>query len=221
VVGRLLMKGGIDMLSGVKVLGHAAIRIERGNKVIYIDPYQVEERQDADVIFCTHPHYDHFSEEDILRLKKDSTKLVVVGESFEDALKLGFDVNDVVVAEIGKSGEICGILFSAVPSYNVMKPFHPKGKAWVGYVLEIEGVRYYIAGDTDKIPEMKDIRCDVAFLPVGGTYTMNAEKAAEVANLMRPKIAVPIHFGSVVGSRRDAEEFVKMLDDGIEGKILS
>jgi len=178
VVGRLLMKGGIDMLSGVKVLGHAAIRIERGNKVIYIDPYQVEERQDADVIFCTHPHYDHFSEKDILGLKKDSTKLVVVRESFESAVKLGFDENDVVVAKVGKSDEVDGVSFSAVASYNIMKPFHPKGKQWVGYILSLGDYKYYIAGDTDKIPEMSEIKCDVAFLPVGGTYTMNAERAA-------------------------------------------
>ena len=208
------------MLSGVEVLGHASIRIEKGDRVIYIDPYQVEERHDADVIFCTHPHYDHFSEVDILKLKKDETKLVVVGESFNDAVKLGFDEKDVVVAEIGKSGEFDGVLFSAVPAYNIMKPFHPKGKNWVGYVLEIEGVRYYIAGDTDKIPEMSEIECDVAFLPVGGTYTMNAEKAAEVANLLMPKVAVPIHFGSIVGSREDAEEFVKRLDSEIEGRLL-
>ena len=208
------------MLSGVEVLGHASIRIEKGDRVIYIDPYQVEERHDADVIFCTHPHYDHFSEGDILKLKKDETKLVVVAESLVDAIKLGFDEKDIVIADVGVSGDVCGVLFSAVPAYNIMKPFHPKGKNWVGYVLEIEGVRYYIAGDTDKIPEMSEIECDVAFLPVGGTYTMNAEKAAEVANLLMPKVAVPIHFGSIVGSREDAEEFIKRLDSKIEGRLL-
>lgn len=209
------------MLNGVEVLGHASIRIEKDNKVIYIDPYQVEERHDADVIFCTHPHYDHFSEKDILGLRKDSTKLVVVSESFEDAVKLGFEEKSVVVAEVGKNGVVDGVSFSVVASYNIMKPFHPKGKQWVGYILSLGDCKYYIAGDTDKIPEMSEMKCDVAFLPVGGTYTMNADKAAEVANLIRPKIAVPIHFGSVVGSRKDAEEFVKKLEDGIDGKILS
>jgi len=173
-----MKKGGMDMLNGIQVLGHASIRIERDNKVIYIDPYQVEGKHDADIIFCTHPHYDHFSEKDILGLKKDSTKLVIVRESLGDAIKLGFDEKDIVVAEVGESGEVYGVLFSVVPAYNIMKPFHPKGKKWVGYVLTIGGVCYYIAGDTDKIPEMNDIKCDVAFLPVGGTYTMNAERAA-------------------------------------------
>ncbi|MBP3283897.1 MAG: MBL fold metallo-hydrolase [Clostridia bacterium] len=205
---------------GIRVLGHASIRLEKERKVIYIDPYKVEERHDADVIFCTHPHYDHFSETDILRLKKDSTKLVVVRESYEDALKMGFNEEDVVVAEIGKNGEVAEISFSVIPSYNVMKPFHPKGKQWVGYLLTLDGIRYYIAGDTDKIPEMESISCDVAFLPVGGTYTMNAQNAAEAANLIKPKIAIPIHFGSIVGTRKDAEEFVKNLETGIIGKIF-
>jgi len=208
------------MLNGVEVLGHASIRIEKDNKVIYIDPYQIKERHDADFIFCTHPHYDHFSEKDILGLKKDSTKIVVVRESFEDAVKLGFDENNVVVVDVGMSGEIDGVLFESVPAYNVMKPFHPKGKQWVGYILSLGDYTYYIAGDTDKIPEMSEIKCDVAFLPVGGTYTMNADKAAEVANLIRPKIAIPIHFGSIVGSRNDAAEYVERLDSGIEGRIL-
>jgi len=208
------------MLNGVEVLGHASIRIEKDNKVIYIDPYSVEEKHDADVIFCTHPHYDHFSEKDILGLKKDSTKLVVVRESFEDAVELGFDEKDVVVAEVGKNDDVTGVSFSVVASYNIMKPFHPKGKQWVGYILTLGDYKYYIAGDTDKIPEMSEIKCDVAFLPVGGTYTMNADKAAEVANLIRPKIAIPIHFGSIVGSRNDAAEFVERLDSGIEGRIL-
>ena len=112
------------------------------------------------------------------------------------------------------------ITFEAVPAYNTNKLFHPKKNGWVGYILEIEGIRYYIAGDTDITEENKKVKCNVAFVPVGGTYTMNAKEAAELVNTIKPEIAVPIHYGSVVGTKKDPEKFIKLLNSEIEGVIL-
>jgi L-ascorbate metabolism protein UlaG (beta-lactamase superfamily) len=105
-----------------------------------------------------------------------------------------------------------GVIVEAYPAYNVDKDFHPKANGWVGYVVEVGGRRVYIAGDTDRIPEMKGIRCDVAFLPVGGTYTMTAEQAAAAAKDISPKLAVPMHWGNIVGTRADAERFVELCE---------
>ena len=115
---------------------------------------------------------------------------------------------------------INGVEFITTYAYNIDKMYHPKENEWVGYILTINGVRYYIAGDTDFVDELKNVKCDVAFLPVGGTYTMNADEAAQMANYIRPKIAVPIHYGSIVGTKKDAERFVYMLDKDIQGKIM-
>jgi L-ascorbate metabolism protein UlaG (beta-lactamase superfamily) len=116
--------------------------------------------------------------------------------------------------------EAYGIKFRTVPAYNLEKKFHKRKKNWVGYILNVDGAGYYFAGDTDYIPEMDEIKADVVFLPVGGTYTMNAQEAAQAANSIKPKIAIPIHFGSIVGSQKDAEVFIENLAVGIEAKIL-
>ena len=99
---------------------------------------------------------------------------------------------------------------TAVPAYNTNKQFHPRGNNWVGYIFTVEGQRIYIAGDTDHIPEMKGYRCDIALLPVSGTYVMTAEEAVAAANDIGPKIAVPMHYASIVGSEKDAETFRRL-----------
>ncbi len=204
------------MLEGISVY-HASIRIAK-EKVIYFDPYKIEnEPHDADIIFITHSHYDHYSEEDIAKVSKDNT-IIVMPRSMEKENDTGLFVEPEKEYEIKE--ETGSIKIKAISSYNILKPFHPKGNKWVGYVVELGDTKYYVAGDTDITNEAKNVKCDVAFLPCGGTYTMNVKEAVSLANTIKPKIAVPIHYGVIVGSKEDGEEFVKLLDDGIEGIVL-
>jgi len=209
------------MLENIKCLGHATIKMSNSDKIIYIDPYNIKEAyNDADIIFVTHSHYDHFSEEDILKVKKETTKIVITEELYQKILELGFAEEDIITVKPNEEYQIEDIKFSTVPSYNTNKKFHPKENNWVGYIIEINNVKYYIAGDTDITEENKNIECDVAFLPVGGTYTMTAEEAAELANEIEPKVAVPIHYGSIVGTQVDAEKFKENLKSMVQCKLM-
>ena len=209
------------MLNNIEWLGHATIKMSNSDKIIYIDPYNIKEAyNDADIIFVTHSHYDHFSEEDILKVKKETTKIVVTEDLYQKTLVLGFDEEDIITVKPNEEYQIEDIKFCTVPSYNVNKKFHPKENNWVGYIIKINNVKYYIAGDTDTTEENKKVQCDVAFLPVGGTYTMTAEEAAELANEIEPKVVVPIHYGSIVGTRADAEKFKENLDKVIQCEIM-
>lgn len=212
----------MELLEGVTHFNHASLRLER-DRVMYIDPFKIEGTpNDADIIFCTHDHFDHLSPGDIKKVMKAETILVVPRENAKKMRKLvkKGQLRDVVGVEPFNEYEAHGIKFKTVPAYNVDKKFHPKKKNWLGYIVYVEGAGYYFAGDTDYIPEMDDIEADVVFLPVGGTYTMDALAAAKAANAIKPKMAVPIHFGSVVGSKEDADTFIRNLDKGIEAKIL-
>ena len=187
------------MIKNLHWLGHSGFKIT-GSKIVYIDPYKISDTETADLILITHEHYDHLSRKDIEKISGPETIVIIpasVVASFprQKAMKPG----DVLEME--------GVRIEAVPAYNLDKPFHSKSKQWVGYVVTLDGTRYYHAGDTDHIPEMKTIQTDVALLPVGGTYTMTAEEAAEAVQDIHPKIAVPMHWGSVVGSKSDAERF--------------
>jgi len=208
------------MLENIEVLFHSSIRINKG-EIIYIDPYKIDKNyNDADIIFVTHDHFDHFSEEDILKVKKEDTIIVVTKDLVEKSLNLGFERNSIIDVEPNELKTIGKIKFETIPSYNTNKDFHPKSNGWVGYILEINNVKYYIAGDTDITEENKKVQCDVAFVPVGGTYTMNYKEAADLINIINPKIAVPIHYGSVAGEKEDGQRFVKLLNSNIEGKVL-
>lgn len=155
------------MLSGVKVLCHSSIRIDK-HLIMYFDPYKIEsESHDADIIFCTHSHYDHFSEEDILKIKNDRTILVATEDCYVKAMKLGFSEEKIRIVEPNEKYEVLGIKFETVPAYNIEKQYHPKENGWVGYIIEINDIHYYIAGDTDLTPESKTVTCDVAFVPIG------------------------------------------------------
>ncbi len=207
------------MLENIQVLYHSSIKINK-EKVIYIDPFKiVDDCHDADIIFITHSHYDHYSEEDIKKIIKENTKIVVTEDLKENVNNITKSEN-VIIVKPNEKYYVDGISFETIPAYNTNKKFHPKQNNWVGYVIELNGLKYYIAGDTDITEENKQIKCDVAFVPVGGTYTMTAKEAADLVNIIKPKIAVPIHYGSVVGSKQDATDFVNLLDKGIEGKIL-
>lgn len=207
------------MLEGIKVLCHSSIKFDKG-QVIYFDPYKINENyNDADVIFVTHSHYDHFSEEDILKVKKETTKIVVPEDLYDRSTELGFDERDILVVKPNEEYIVNNIKFKTIPSYNINKNFHPKSNNWVGYIITIDNVSYYIAGDTDITEENKKVKCDVAFVPIGGTYTMTAEEAANLVNEIKPKIAVPIHYGLIVGTKEDEEVFKSLVNENINVEV--
>lgn len=208
------------MLNNIEVLYHSSIRINK-EKTIYIDPFKIDRNyNDADIIFITHDHYDHYSEEDIDKVTNENTVIVIPEELLTKVLKKGINKNAIITVEPNQKYMVQGIKFETVPAYNTNKTFHPKENDWVGYVIELNDVKYYIAGDTDITEENKKVKCDVAFVPVGGTYTMDFKEAAQLVNEIQPKVAVPIHYGSVVGTKQDAEEFIKLLHTNVKGVIL-
>ena len=208
------------MLENVEVLSHSSIRINK-EKIIYIDPFKINKNyNDADIIFITHDHYDHYSEEDIDKVIGENTTIVIPEELLTKLLKKGIQKSTIITVEPNKEYMIQGIKFETIPAYNTNKAFHPKKNEWVGYVIEIQGSKYYIAGDTDITEENRKVKCDVAFVPVGGTYTMDFKEAAQLINEIQPKIAVPIHYGSVVGTEQDAIDFIRLLHPNINGIML-
>ena len=208
------------MLENIEVLYHSSIRISK-NKVIYIDPFKIDkDYNDADIVFITHDHFDHYSEEDIDKVINENTTIIIPEELLTKILRKGINKNAVITVESNKEYMVQGIKFETIPAYNTNKTFHPKENDWVGYIITLDGIRYYIAGDTDITEENRKVKCDVAFVPVGGTYTMDFKEAAQLINEIQPKIAVPIHYGSVVGTKQDATDFIKLLHSSIKGIIL-
>jgi L-ascorbate metabolism protein UlaG (beta-lactamase superfamily) len=203
-----------EFVHKIKWLGHDSFRIDTG-KVIFIDPYQVSSKIKGDLILVTHEHFDHCSPDDIARLKHDDTVIVTEKKSAAKIID-----GDVRIVKPGDRVVIDDIQIEAVAAYNVNKKFHPKADGWLGFIIETEGVRIYHAGDTDFIPEMKGIRTDIALLPVSGTYVMTPDEAVEAALAINPKIAIPMHYGAIVGSQSDAQEFQKALEGKIEVIIL-
>jgi len=195
-------------------LGHSGFKIT-DKKVIYIDPYNVPPDEKADIILITHGHSDHCSIEDIKELIKERTIIIITPDCQSKLSDIqGIDVH---LVKPGKKIGAFEIIIEAVPAYNLNKNFHEKVNEWVGYIVNIAGKRIYHAGDTDFIPEMKKIKdIDVALLPVGGKYTMDAKAAAEAANAINPKIAVPMHYGSIVGSEEDAKKFKELCNCEVE-----
>ena len=208
------------MLENIQVLCHSSIKICK-EKTIYIDPFKIDKNyNDADIIFITHDHYDHYSEEDIDKVVKGDTIIVVPEDLKTKLLKKGWKEENIITVRPNESYTVKNIEFKTIPAYNVNKQFHPKENAWVGYLLEIEGVTYYIAGDTDITEENKKVKSDVAFVPVGGTYTMDYKEAAELINEIKPKVTVPTHYGSIVGSKKEGDKFLKLVNPEIKVEIL-
>ena len=208
------------MLENVEVLCHSSIKINK-EKVIYIDPFKIEKNyNDADIVFITHDHYDHYSEEDIDKVINENTTIIIPEELLTKLLKKGINKNAIITVEPNEKYMVQGIKFETIPAYNTNKTFHPKENGWVGYIIEIKGVRYYIAGDTDITEENRRVKCDVAFVPVGGTYTMDFKEAATLVNEIKPKMAIPIHYGDIVGTKQDAIDFSKLLHPEIKCEIL-
>lgn len=208
------------MINNIQWLGHSTIKILE-EKIIYIDPYNIQEDfKDADIIFITHSHYDHFSKEDIKKCKSESTKIIITDDLYKDTLQLGFKDEDIIKVSPNHNYEVENISFSTVPAYNINKEFHPKKSNWVGYIININNIKYYIAGDTDITNEARNVKCDIAFLPLGGTFTMDYKEAAKLANEIMPKIVIPIHYGTLVGKKEDAIYFKDNLNKNIKCEIL-
>ena len=209
-----------NYLNGVEVFCHSSIKIKR-NVTVYIDPYKIEkEYHDADYIFFTHEHYDHFSPEDIKKVIKDSTILITVPNTLAEAMSLQPDRSKIILVGPNESYDLKNIKFETVVAYNKTKLFHQKSKNWVGYIITIDNTRYYIAGDTDITEENRNVKCDVAFVPVGGTFTMDYREAAKLINEIKPKIAVPTHYGSIVGDKEDGVRFANLIERDVEVEIL-
>ena len=193
-------------------LGHDSFRL-KGEKVVYVDPWKLAAgAEKADLVLVTHDHYDHLSKDDIAKISKAGT--VVVGPQAV-AAKLG---GNITVVKSGDTITAAGVPIEVVAAYNPNKKFHPKSAGYVGYIVTLNGKRIYHAGDTDLIPEMTQIKTDIALLPVSGTYVMTAPEAAEAANTIKPALAIPMHYGDpdVVGSLNDAEEFKRLAKAPVE-----
>ncbi|HUX77881.1 MAG TPA: MBL fold metallo-hydrolase [Anaerolineae bacterium] len=196
------MNAAVGLLERLHWLGHASFRLD-GPPTIYFDPWRLKgQPPQADVILISHEHHDHCSPQDVKRITGPGTVIVA---SHGAAKGLRGDVRTLRAGERTTVGEV---EIEAIPAYNVNKSYHPKQAGHVGFIVTVGGERIYFAGDTDRIPEMTSVRCDVALLPVGGTYTMDAEEAAQAATDIGPKVAVPMHWGAgVIGTHADAERF--------------
>ena len=208
------------MLEKIEVLCHSSIKINKG-LVIYFDPFKIDrEYHDADIIFITHSHYDHYSEEDINKVRKEDTQIVAPLDLLDNLLTLGFTKDSITLVKPNENYTVKGLSFKTIPAYNTNKNFHPKANNWVGYLVTIDNITYYIAGDTDITTENKQVKCDVAFVPVGGTYTMDNKEAAKLINEIKPKVAIPIHYGKIIGNISDGQNFAKLINKEIECKIF-
>lgn len=202
----------------IKINAQSSIRLSNKEIVIYIDPYLIEKNvNDADYIFITHDHYDHLSIDDINKVIKEDT-IIVGAESCFKSLE-EFDNNKVKVKPNNKY-LVGNLNFQTVAAYNTNKLYHPEKNEWVGYLIDFNNKKYFITGDTDINKENKQIKCDVLLLPVGGVYTMDYKEAATLTNLIKPKLAIPTHYQTVVGTKVDAINYTNLLDKDIESKIL-
>lgn len=208
------------MTDHIEVFTQSSIRIKSQAGTVYCDPFQMrEESHDADFILITHDHYDHFSPDDIAKVGKKDTVLVVPEKMKSKAREAAGLVGTISTVNPENEYNLNGLEFETVPAYNNLKPFHPKSAKWVGYILKIDGQWIYVAGDTDATKENKQIKCDIALVPIGGTYTMDAKKAAELVNIIHPGIAIPIHYGSIVGKKEDADVFAANVNKPVKVEI--
>lgn len=202
------MEKGEGLLDALEWLGHAGFHLTVDGRDIYLDPFRIAGKRlpPADAIFITHPHYDHWSPDDVRQLLTPDTILVAPKEC------RGVLDHELLTIQPGEERGIRNWTARAVPAYNLDKPYHRRENGWVGYILGfgVKGKLFH-AGDTDAIPELRDLDCAIALLPVGGTYTMNAEEAAAAANDLKATVVVPMHYGSIVGTEDDARRFASLV----------
>ena len=208
------------MIETLHWLGHSSFRWQ-GSKTIYFDPWKLSKNADkSDIICISHEHYDHLSKSDIAAISTPATVIVTSEDGRKQLRSSDIGCKEIRAMAPGDSIDLPGVKIEAVASYNMNKGFHPRHTKKLGFVVTMDGLSIYHAGDTDRIPEMNGLKCDVALLPVSGTYVMTADEAAEAALLISPKMAVPMHYGDVVGSASDARRLESDLKGKIEVKIL-
>lgn len=205
------------MLDNIEVFTQSSIKIRNNSSTIYIDPFRIkDETHDADYVLLTHAHPDHFSLTDIRKVITKSTLLVVPEKMEDDARELEREVSGIIPVKPGIYKEISGLELETIPAYNTIKPFHPKRAEWLGYILRIDGKRIYISGDTGATKEAKQVKCDIALVPIGGTFTMDAKRASELINLIRPEFAIPTHYGCGVGKKTDGQIFASLVKSPVK-----
>ena len=201
------MKIEVNAQSSIKIIS---------DKIIYFDPFKIEKNfNDADIIFITHDHYDHFSIEDIKKVEKEDTVYVI-----PDCMYNLLGGENVVVLNPNEKVNVEGYDVVTIPSYNREKQFHTKEKGYVAYIVTIEGKRVYVAGDCDENEDNTKIQCDIALVPIGGHYTMNYQEAAAYVNKIKPEVVIPTHYGDGIGKEDDGINFSKLIDKDIEVKLL-
>ena len=206
----------------ISINSHASVRLETAQGVIYFDPFRIKKSpNDADYIFVTHSHFDHFSPDDIKKIVSPDSVLIVPETMYNEVAESGIKFKKVVGLAPCTEETVGEIKVEAIPAYNTNKPMHQKAYGWLGYVVTVEGKRIYVCGDMDATEEGKNVDCDIAFVPVGGTYTMNAEEAAAFVNEMKPQAAIPYHYGSIVGGKNCGEKFKALVNREIEVKVIS
>ena len=200
-------------LDNITVNAQSSIRIA-GSKILYFDPFQIADTiHDADIIFITHEHYDHFEPESIAKILKEGTFLIAPESMKKKVLsESGVESDMCVFYNPGETHELEGIVIETIPAYNKLKPFHPKGKKWQGYIVKMDDVRYYVAGDTDVNADIQKVECDVALIPIGGHFTIDKKQAADYIANLKPKAVIPTHYGNVVGKPTDGSDFQNDLE---------
>lgn len=202
------------MAFDIELFINNSIRIATDMGPVYIDPFKMKDKpHDAAAVLITHPHYDHMSPKDIIKVSCDKTVLIVPESAKNKAKHLEPYVGEIRTMKAGGNTEIGQLKIEAVPAYNIFKTFHLKLMGWLGYIITVDGKRIYVSGDIDAIKEARAVRCDIAMIPIGGFYTMNAKQAAELINEMQPEIAIPTHYGSVIGKPEDAQTFKSLVKE--------
>lgn len=211
-------------LKNININKHSSIRIA-GEKILYFDPFKIEnESHDADYIFITHEHYDHFDPSSINKIKKDDS-IIIAPETMKKKLLKELKINEdnCVFAKPNDTYELNTINVVTIPAYNTLKPFHMKSSKWLGYIVKMDDIKYYISGDTDANKEVMNVKCDVALIPIGGFYTMDKKQAAELIINMKPKAVIPTHYGDIVGSKEDGIQFKELVNasnDNIQVEVV-
>ena len=187
----------------IKVNTQSSIRLEL-DKIIYFDPYKIDDKvNDADIIFITHNHYDHMDLYSINNVKNSNT-IIVAPKSMEDVISK-IEFKDYIYLNPNEEINIDDIDIKTIPAYNLTKPFHPRENNWLSYIIKVNNITYYVAGDTDKTEENSQVKCDIAFIPIGGKFTMGVAEATELIKIMNPSIVIPIHYGSIIGDKEDGK----------------